>query len=125
MSAPVGLEDIRIRTGSPAGGATGSGRLVAPPAARRARCVAEETVLSHMLGHAEDVTAMATYLPAYTWTSDVRHDLAAAMLTVAGAGRRHAFAEHVAAALEDRAASIPAGQLRAYGGAGCAGRCST
>jgi hypothetical protein len=99
-------------------GTTGSGGLVAPPAARRARCVAEETVLSHMLGHTEHVTAIGAYLPPWTWTSDVRHDLAAAMLTVARTGRRHAFAEHVAIALEDRAASIPAGQLRAYGGRG-------
>jgi hypothetical protein len=99
-------------------GTTGSGRLVAPPAARRARCVAEETVHSHMLGHAEHVTAIGAYLPPWTWTSDVRHDLAAAMLVVAGMGRRHALVEHVADALEDRAASIPAGQLRAYGGRG-------
>ena len=99
-------------------GTTGSGRLVAPPAARRARCVAEETVLSHMLGHAEHVTAIGAYLPPWTWTSDVRHDLAAAMLAVGGTGRRHGFAGHVAGALEDRAAAIPAAQLRAYGGRG-------
>jgi hypothetical protein len=99
-------------------GTTGSGRLLAPAAARQARCVAEETVLAHMLGHSEDVSPIAVYLPPWTWTSDVRHDLAAAMLQVARTGRRHAFAEHVARALEDRSASIPVSQLRAYGGRG-------
>jgi hypothetical protein len=99
-------------------GNTGSGRLVPPPAARRARCVTEETVLAHMLGHPEDATAIARYLPPWTWTSDVRHDLATATLEVALAGRRHAVAGHVAGALAERAASIPASQLRAYGGRG-------
>ncbi len=99
-------------------GTTGSGALVAPLAARRARCVAEETVLCHMLEHPEDVTAIAAYLPAWTWTSDVRHDLAAAMLQVRQTGRRHAFAEDVAGALAGRPESIPASQLRAYGGRG-------
>jgi hypothetical protein len=51
-------------------GTTGSGTLAAPPAARRARCVAEEAVLSHMLGHAEHVTAIGAYLP--PWTSRPR-----------------------------------------------------
>jgi hypothetical protein len=99
-------------------GSTGSGRLTAPPAARRARCVAEETVLAHMLGHPEDATAIGQYLPPWTWTSDVRHDLAAATLHAARAGRQHAVVERVAGALEERVASIPASQLRAYGGRG-------
>jgi hypothetical protein len=99
-------------------GTTGSGRLVAPPAVQRARCVAEETVLCHMLAHMTDATAIAAYLPPWTWTSDVRHDLAAAITRVASDGRRHAFAEHVAHALHDRAASIPASQLPQYGGRG-------
>jgi hypothetical protein len=99
-------------------GNTGSGNLTAPPAARGARCVAEETVLAHMLDHPQDATAIAEYLPPWTWTSDVRHDLAAAVLHVARTGRRHAVAGYAASALEDRAASIPASQLRAYGGRG-------
>jgi hypothetical protein len=98
-------------------GSTGSGRLTAPPAARKARCVAEETVLAHMLGHPHDATAIAGYLPPWTWTSDVRHDLAAALVTVART-RRRPVPEHVAAELEERAASIPASQLRVYGGRG-------
>jgi hypothetical protein len=92
-------------------GPTGSGRLTAPPPARKARCVAEETVLAHILGHPDDATAVAGYLPPWTWTSDVRHDLAAALLAVARTGR-HATAAHVAAELEDRAASIPASVRR-------------
>jgi hypothetical protein len=97
-------------------GNTGSGNLTAPPAARGARCVAEETVLAHMLEHPQDITAITEYLPPWTWTSDVRHDLAAAVQQVARSARRHAVAGYAATALEDRAASIPASQLRAYGG---------
>jgi len=99
-------------------GTTGSGGFVVPPPARQARCVAEETVLAHMLGHTADVGAIATYLPPWTWTSDVRYDLAAAMQQVTRTGRP-AFAEDVARALEDRAASIPASQLPQYGGRAC------
>jgi len=97
-------------------GNTGTGQLTVPPAAQRARCVAEETVLAHMLEHREDAIAIAGYLPPWTWTSDVRHDLAAAVLRVAETASRHAGPQRVTAALQERAASIPASQLRAYGG---------
>ena len=99
-------------------GTTGSGRLAVPAAARQARCVAEETVLSHMLANPGDAAAIGVYLPPRTWTSDVRHDLASAILLVARTGRRHGFAEHVVQALEQRAPSIPPSQLRQYGGRG-------
>jgi hypothetical protein len=98
-------------------GTTGSGRLTVPAGAQKARCVAEETVLAHMLGRMADVRPIAAYLPPWTWTSDVRHDLASAMLHVARTGRP-AFTEDVARALEDRATSIPVSQLRQYGGRG-------
>ena len=99
-------------------GTTGSGKLVYPPAAQQARCVAEETVLCHMLASPADATAIGAYLPPWTWTSDVRHDLAATIVQVAQTGRRQSFAEHVVDALADRAASIPAAHLRSYGGRG-------
>ena len=99
-------------------GTTGSGSFVVPPPARRARCVAEETVLGHMLASPADAKAIGAYLPPWTWTSDVRHDLAAAILQVAVDERRHAFAARVAHVLEDRAPSIPVSQLRQYGGRG-------
>ena len=99
-------------------GTTGSGRLTAPPAARRARCVLEETVLAHLLGRMQDADAIGRYLPPETWTSDVRHDLAMAILVVARTGRRALAAEQVADTLAERVASIPASQLRVYGGRG-------
>jgi hypothetical protein len=99
-------------------GNTGSGGLVAPPAGRAGRGTLEEAVLAHVLGRPSDLPAIAAYLPADTFTSDVRYDIYAAMLDLAHAGAV-AYPGRVAAALADRAALVPPRHRHEhYGGPG-------
>jgi hypothetical protein len=99
-------------------GTTGTGELDPPAAAASARCAREETVLAHALHHPGDLPALAGYLPADTWTTDVRYDAWAAMLAVWQAGRR-VCRETVAAALGERTGEIPPRQWQEhYGGRG-------
>lgn len=89
-----------------------------PRAAAGARCTREELVLAHLLRRPGDLPAIAGYLPADTWTSDVRYDLYGAMLDVVRAGQ-HVCRETVADALGERAARIPPRQWQEhYGGRG-------
>jgi hypothetical protein len=97
-------------------GTTGTGELEAPPAAASARCVREDTVLAYALR--TDAGAIAEYLPADAFTSDVRFEVFAAMAEVARSGLR-VSRERVAPALREREALIPPGERHQhYGGAG-------
>ena len=99
-------------------GNTGSGDLAVPPVARAARSTLEEAVLAHVLGRPSDLPAIAAYLPADAFTSDVRYEIYAAMLDVAHTGAA-AYPGRVAAALADRAALVPARHRHEhYGGPG-------
>jgi hypothetical protein len=99
-------------------GTTGSGELDPPPAAASARCTREETVLARALRHPAGLPALAGYLPADTWTSDVRYDIWAALLAVRQAGHR-ICRETVTAALGERATVIPPRYWQEhYGGRG-------
>jgi hypothetical protein len=115
----AGWENFREMLGWVAGrGTTGTGALEKPPAAASARCVREDTILAHALGRPADLPAVATYLPADTFTSDVRYDVYAAMLEVAHSGQR-ASPHRVAVALAERAAAIPSRHWQDhYGGRG-------
>ena len=90
-------------------GTTGTGELDPPAAAASARCVQEEFILAYALRNPADLPAIARYLPAGTFTSDIRYDLFAVMLDVARAGQRVNL-DTVVGALEQRAAQIPARQ---------------
>jgi hypothetical protein len=99
-------------------GTTGSGDLAAPPVVRSARSALEEAVLAYALGRPSDLPAIAAYLSADTFTSDVRYDIYAAMLDLAHAGAT-AYPDRVAAALDERAAHVPARHRHEhYGGPG-------
>jgi hypothetical protein len=97
-------------------GSTGTGELEAPPAAASARCVREDTVLAYALR--SDAGAVAEYLPADTFTSDVRFEVFAAMADVVRSGQR-VTRERVAAILGKREAAIPPRERQEhYGGPG-------
>jgi hypothetical protein len=99
-------------------GTTGTGELGPPAAAASARCVREDLILAHALRSPADLPAIARYLPADTFTSDIRYDLFTVMLEVARAGRR-VGSDTVAGALQQRAAQIPARHWQEhYGGRG-------
>jgi hypothetical protein len=99
-------------------GNTGSGDLTAPPVLKTARSTLEEAVLAHVLATPSDLPAIAAYLPADTFTSDVRYDIYAAMLDLRHVGTT-AYPGRVAAVLADRAALVPARHRHEhYGGPG-------
>ena len=115
----AGWGNFREMLGWVAGrGTTGTGELEKTPAAASARCVLEDTILAYALGRPADLAAVATYLPADTFTSDVRYDVYAAMLEVVHSGQR-ASPDRVAVALAERAAAIPSRHWQDhYGGRG-------
>jgi hypothetical protein len=99
-------------------GNTGSGDLTTPPVVKAARSTLEEAILAHALAAPSDLPAITAYLPAGTFTSDVRYDIYAAMLDLVHAGAT-AYPDRVAAALDGRAALIPARHRHEhYGGSG-------
>jgi len=99
-------------------GTTGTGELQAPPAAVSARCAREDTVLAYALRSHADAAAITQYLPADTFTSDVRFEVYAAIADVMHSGQ-NATRDRVAAALREREVLIPPRQRQEhYGGAG-------
>ncbi len=99
-------------------GTTGSGDLTTPPVVRAARSTLEEAVLAHVLATPSDLPAIAAYLPADTFTSDVRYDIYAAILDLHHTGATP-YSGRVGTALDARAALIPARYRHEhYGGPG-------
>jgi hypothetical protein len=96
-------------------GSTGGGDLTPPAAAQSSRMVREERVLAHLLYHRRTMPEITRFLPAVTFTNDVRYDLYAALVTAA---RRDAPCTDAAVWQEftRRLTRVPVAALAGYGG---------
>ena len=98
-------------------GSSATGPLQAPPTpeGHRFRPWQEEQILARMLEAPGEVPALAPWLPPDRFTADLRYDVYAAILAVAGEGERPT-PDRVAAEMASRLAWVPDHALPLYGG---------
>jgi hypothetical protein len=98
-------------------GTTGSGELTPPPVPYPPRAWREEALLARLVSSPRDASRLAEGLSADTFTTDVRFDIYAAVISLARQGRGYT-PERITAEIARQLTWVPDHALSHYGGPG-------